>query len=334
MPSFPFAGRLGTVALAAALAACTSDATATPDASAIGAPAGPPPAVAVVVSPADSVAALDARTAAAYARIVAAADSAGIADRPYGEIVQWVGEQLQGRPYVAGLLDAPPRETLVADLTRFDCVLYIENVLAVAHTIATGETTADAYIAEIARMRYRGGQMNGYASRLHYFSEWIADNAARGILQNVTVAAGGEPFDKRITFMSEHRSAYPHLADDSTFALVRDAEAALAGLDLVYIPKARIAEAYAHLQPGDVIATATSIAGLDVTHTGFVHVAGRQTGFMHASSASNAVKVSPDLHAYVRDIRSQVGIIIARPLDPRLAPAAPRRPTPRRAAGG
>ena len=327
MPMSSLARRLGAAALAAALAACTSDATATPDGSP--APAGPPPAVAVAVSPADSVAALDARTEAAYARIVAAADSAGIAGRPYGEIVQWVGEQLQGRPYVAGLLDAPPRETLLADLTRFDCVLYVENVLAVAHTIATGETTAEAYVAEIARMRYRGGRMNGYASRLHYFSEWIADNGARGVVRDVTQEAGGVPFDKRITFMTEHRASYPHLADDSTFALVRADEAALAGLELVYIPKARIAEAYAQLQPGDVVAMATSIGGLDVTHTGFVHVAGGQTGFMHASSASNAVTVSPDLHAYVRDIRSQVGIVVARPVDPRAAPRT--RPAPRRA---
>ncbi len=312
----PLSLRFALVAFAA-LAACSPSADA--DAAAIGAPAGPPPAIASVLSvaPGDSLAALSPATAAAYGRITSEARAQGIAARPYGEIVQWVGEQLRGRPYVAGLLDAPPRETLLADLTRFDCVLFVENVLAVAHTIAMEDTTPEAYVAEIARMRYRSGQMAGYCSRLHYFSDWIADNDTRSIVHNVTAEAGGVPFDKRIDFMSTHRASYPHLRDDATYACATAAEARLADLELVYIPKANIRSAYAQMQPGDIVAMATSIGGLDVTHTGFIHVDGSGTGFMHASSASNAVKVSPDLSDYVRDIRNQVGIIIARPVDPR-----------------
>ena len=317
----PLSVRLALVALAA-LAACSPPADA--DTPPPGTPASPPPNVAVVLSvaPGDSLAALSPETAAAYARITSEARAQGIASRPYGEIVQWVGEQLRGRPYVAGMLDAPPTETLLADLTRFDCVLFVENVLAIAHTIALETTTTDAYVAQVARMRYRGGQMAGYCSRLHYFSDWIADNDARGIVHDVTAEAGGVPFDKRIDFMSTHRSSYPRLADDATYACATDAEARLADVQLIYIPKANIRAAYAQMQPGDVVAMATSIGGLDVTHTGFIHVASGQTGFMHASSASNAVKISPDLSAYVRDIRNQVGIIIARPVDPRTGPAS------------
>ncbi len=314
----PLSVRLALVAFAA-LAACTPASDA--DAAAVGAPAGPPPAVAAVlaVAPGDSLAALSPETAAAYARITSEARAQGIASKPYGEIVQWVGEQLRGRPYVAGMLDAPPRETLLADLTRFDCVLFVENVLAIAHTIALEDTTPDAYLAQIARMRYRGGDMAGYCSRLHYFSDWIADNDARGVVHDVTAEAGGVPFDKRIDFMSTHRASYPHLRDDATYACATAAEGRLAGVQLIYIPKANIRAAYAQMQPGDVVAMATSIGGLDVTHTGFIHVGGGRTGFMHASSASNEVKISPDLSTYVRDIRNQVGIIIARPVDPRQA---------------
>ena len=313
-------------ALAALGTACTTadDVGAMTGPQAYATPAGDPdePVADGPATAAGDSLALDPETATAYRRIVAEAAAQGVADRPYGEIVQWVGEQLRGRPYVAGLLDAPDRETLLADLTQFDCVLLIENVLAVAHTIAAGETTPAAYLAQIQRMRYRGGAMAGYGSRLHYFTEWIADNEARGTLRDVTAAAGGVPFDTRIAFMSEHRSAYPHLADAAAFDSVLAAEARLAGLDLVYIPKADIAGAYAQFQPGDVVAMATSIGGLDVTHTGFIHVAGGETGFLHASSASNAVKISPDLAAYVRDIRSQVGIIVARPVDPRAGRAS------------
>ncbi|MEO0557532.1 MAG: N-acetylmuramoyl-L-alanine amidase-like domain-containing protein [Bacteroidota bacterium] len=166
-------------------------------------------------------------------------------------------------------------------------------------------------------LRYREGTRGGYCSRLHYFTEWIHDNDARGAVRNITMEIGGESFDKQIDFMSEHRESYPKLESDETYACIVDMEAGLQGMELFYIPQDRIAEAYARMQPGDVIATATDIGGLDVTHTGFVHQTDAGTGFMHASLSSNAVKVSPDLQDYVQGIRSQIGVVVARPLDPR-----------------
>ena len=136
-----------------------------------------------------------ARTVQTFERIVADADSQRVAERPFGEVVQWVGEQLVGRPYVAGMLDAGPTETLVADLTAFDCVLYVENVIAIARVLALGTPTYDAYTAELRSLRYRDDDVQ-YCARLHYFSDWIRDNEARGAVENVTAAVGGEPFDK------------------------------------------------------------------------------------------------------------------------------------------
>ena len=259
----------------------------------------------------------DPETLATFRQILDASAAGAVAERPFGEIVQWVGEQLIGRPYTAGLLDAPDQETLVVDLRQFDCVLYVENVIALAQAIALGETDYEAYAGRVERLRYREGTLGSYCSRLHYFTEWIVDNQARGAVRNVTQEAGGEVFDKDIVFMSENRDSYPKLATDSTYACIVDMESSLRDVDLFYIPQDRIAEAYGALRPGDVIATATSIGGLDVTHTGFVHQTEAGTGFMHASLASNAVKVSPDLEDYVQDVKSQIGIVVARPVDPR-----------------
>ena len=259
----------------------------------------------------------DPETLATFRRILDGAAGEGVAARPFGEIVQWVGEQLIGRPYTAGLLDAPETETLVVDLRQFDCVLYVENVIALAQTIALGEASYEDYAARVERLRYREGTLGGYCSRLHYFTDWIRDNEGRGAVRNVTREAGGERFDKTLAFMSEHRDSYPKLEDDSAYACIVDMEAGLREVELFYIPQSRIAGAYGALQAGDVIATATSIGGLDVTHTGFVHQTGAGTGFMHASLSSNAVKVSPDLEAYVQGIQSQIGVVVARPVDPR-----------------
>lgn len=307
--------------LAVLLAACTETATAplpSIDPQASVAPsddAAPTPGAAGAAPVAFTT---DSTTAVAYREIMDAADAAGVAARPYGEIVQWTAEQLLGRPYVAGMLDAPAEETLVLDLTRFDCVLLIENVLAIARQIALGERGYDGYAAGVQALRYRDGEMDGYCSRLHYFTDWIRDNARRGAMTDVTREIGGEVFEKRLDFMSTHRESYPRLASDAVYACVVGTERALAaGGPAYHIPQARIASAYGGMQPGDIVATTTSIGGLDVTHTGFVHRDGRRTGFLHASSASNAVKISPDLQAYVEGIRSQVGVVIVRPTDPR-----------------
>ena len=304
------------VEAAPARAEATATPIAVPGATALADPA-PEPGGAVEPVAADTVGAPDPETAAAFRQILDDARAQGVAERPFGEVVQWVGEQLIGRPYVAGMLDAPPEETLVVDLTGFDCVLYIENTLALARSIVLGQDDYASYAGHVEAMRYRAGRMDGYCSRLHYFSDWIAENDRAGRVEDVTAAVGGEPFEKEIAFMTQNRDSYPKLVSDETFACIADMEAGLRGAELFYIPQDRIAEAYPLLRPGDVIATATSIGGLDVTHTGFVHQTPEHTGFMHASLSSDRVKISDDLQAYVRGIRSQVGVVVARPVDPR-----------------
>lgn len=255
---------------------------------------------------------------AAFREVMAYARAQNLHQRPFGEIMQAVGMQFVGTPYKAGLLDEPAEETLMLRFDGFDCVLFVETVLAMARGIAVQDYSFDTFAQHIEDQRYRDGAMNGYCSRLHYFSEWIADNEARGTVRNVTAALGGERFEKHLTFMGDHRDSYPRFAtNDSLFQGIQAMEADLADLDLYYIPQARIREVYGALAPGDIIALATSIEGLDVTHTGLVYKdAQGQTGLLHAS-ASGEVKVSPDLQKYVENNKIQVGIVVARPLAPR-----------------
>ena len=63
-------------------------------------------------------------------------------------------------------------------------------------------------------IRYKDGKLDGYASRLHYFTEWIANNESKGLLRNITKDIGGTEITKDINFMSTHRELYPFLSDD------------------------------------------------------------------------------------------------------------------------
>lgn len=262
----------------------------------------------------DAPAAPDDSTRQTFDELVAFAEAENLAERPVGEIAQALGVRLLGLPYVEGALDVPEVESLVVDLTGFDCVTYIEHVLAIAQAIEAGEPTYDRYTANLEDLRYRDGTLDGYCSRLHYFSDWMLDNDRRGNVRLISQEFG-VPFEKTISFMSEHRDAYPKFAtDDEVLACIRDVEANLEGHGLYYVPQDQIRGVYDRLQAGDIIATATDIEGLDVTHTGFVykHPDGR-TGFLHAS-LSGEVKISDDLADYIRGNKVQTGIIVARPL--------------------
>lgn len=263
----------------------------------------------------------DTTTHRLFRDVMAYARAEKLHEWPLGEIMQAVGLRFLGTPYVAGMLDEPDHEILVVDLTGFDCVLFVEAVLALSQGIAAEDYTYETFAGHLLDLRYRDGTLDGYCSRLHYFSEWIADNEARGTVHNVTQRLGGDRLDKQLTFMSEHRESYPRFAtNDSLFQGIRQMERHLEDLDLYYIPQDRIHTVYDRLQPGDIIATATHLEGLDVTHTGLVYAdADGGIGFMHAST-SGGVKVSPDLQRYIQNNKVQIGIVVARPVDPRERP--------------
>ena len=287
------------------LGACSAE----PDA-----PPAEPEAAAPVVAVADTT--VDAETRAAFVRIMDQAREENWHARPYGELVQTVAAALLGTPYKDGLLDVNENEALVVSLSAFDCVLYVENVVALAEAIAREDYTWGAYTHGLEGLRYRGGQIDGYCSRLHYFTDWIWDNDRRGNVRSITREIGGVPFEKTLDFMSTHRDAYPKLTGDSTYQCIVGVEASMADRDLYYIPQDRIRAAYGQLQAGDIIATATDIEGLDVTHTGFVYKTPEGgTAFIHAS-LTGEVKVSDDLASYVQGNRQQVGILVARPVPP------------------
>lgn len=234
----------------------------------------------------------------------------------FGRQVEYAGSLLIGRPYVAGLLDESDEETLVTRIDAFDCVLLVESALALARAARNDVFSPEAYAKEIETMRYRAGQKDGYCSRLHYFSDWIADNEARGIVADITEDIGGIPYAPDINFMSSNRSLYSQIAsDDSLYSGIVQVEGDLRDRQFHYIPQESIREAYPFLRSGDVIAITTAVAGLDVSHTGLAYVAEDTVGFLHAST-SDGVTIAGDLSDYVNGNSRQTGIIVARPETP------------------
>lgn len=253
----------------------------------------------------------------AYRQIVNYADRHNLDQKPMGQIMQAVAHQLLGAEYQAGLLDREPEETLFVSLKKFDCLLFIETVLAIANNLKQQDYDYQALTYKIEDQRYWNGKMNGYCSRLHYFSDWIEDNARRGNVQNITRQLGGIDITKKINFMTTHRSSYPNLAQgDLTFQCIARVENNLSST-FNYIPTENIDQAYPQLQPGDIIGVATKIPGLDFTHTGLVYQQpDGEIGLIHASPAGKVV-IAQDLQKYISKVENAIGIVVTRAREPK-----------------
>jgi hypothetical protein len=236
-----------------------------------------------------------------------------------------VGELAAGTPYEAYTLEqylkaggSPSRtEPLTLHLDRFDCVSLVESCLAIARVAhGDGAPTWDAFAREMEKMRYRGGTREGYTSRLHYFSEWIDDNERRGLVRVLGRELGGEEDLRPLRFMSSHPDSYPALADAAVLSEIGAMERGLDGRPRWVIPTARIAEVADRIESGDVLAFATSIEGLDVTHSAFAYRgADGVLRVLHAPLSGGVVEVTEStLPEYVTAIRRATGILVARPL--------------------
>jgi hypothetical protein len=241
----------------------------------------------------------------------------GAHGEPIGALVGRAGRAFLNAPYRANTLEEPGEEHVVVNLREFDCVTFYESSLALARSFSRGGTCADDFRAELRLMRYRAGEIAGYASRLHYFSDWVRDNAAKSVVRDVTAELGGVPDTRVIDFMSVHRSAYRQLASDGIARDVARAEQELSAAARWYIPKAKVGAALGLLRTGDVIGITTSLAGLDCSHTGLAVEEGGVIKFLHAPLSGGVIQVSRgSLDDYIAGHTRQTGIIAARPVEP------------------
>jgi Protein of unknown function (DUF1460) len=260
----------------------------------------------------------------AWTAALRSGSSAGTAS-PIGRSAVRVGELAAGTPYQPSTLEAylraggspSGREPLTLSLTHFDCVTLVESCLAVARVAGEhGAPTWACFGREIERMRYRGGERRGYISRLHYFSEWIADGAKRGLVHDLGVELGGVEDRRPLRFMTRHRASYPAFADEQVFREIGAIERRLDGRPRRVIPTARIPEVADRIESGDVLAFATAIPGLDVTHAAFAYRdAAGVLRVLHAPLSGGVVAITrTTLPEYVAAIRRATGILVARPL--------------------
>jgi len=241
-------------------------------------------------------------------------ENMGYDNTPLPEIVVAVGKHLIGTPYVASTLEAEGDEQLVINLRGMDCTTFVEYVLALSFSIKTKQTSFGDFADYIACLRYRNGAINGYTSRLHYFTDWLHDNSDKGFVSVINDLPGSIPLDLILNFMSRNPRLYKQLSSDALVDSMKRAETRLKDVSFHYLPKNSIQNAEDKILDGDIIAFVTSIEGLDVSHTGIAIHQNNRLHLLHASTRTNQVEITPvPLDEYLSPLGKVKGILVARP---------------------
>src|SRR5438477_7780356 len=98
--------------------------------------------------------------------------STATSSRSAGARIEGFSREFLGLPYSSTLIGSAERpEVFVASLDTFDCVTYIETVLALARA------SNPAQFAEFLRhLRYDRGRV-AWEKRNHYMTQWIRNNS-------------------------------------------------------------------------------------------------------------------------------------------------------------
>jgi hypothetical protein len=204
-----------------------------------------------------------------------------------GRRIEVLSRLLLGRPYanqpLVGSAIVPERFTVSLD--AFDCVTYIETVLAL--TLAS---SADEFINWMRLIRYEDGRI-AWERRNHYMTGWIRSNVRAGILR---------------------RLSFP----DACVVTKRRTLDVVSGLRAIHaqfscIPKSEIFRVGSRLQTGDFVFFASTRNHLDVFHCGLIVRNDDRLAVRHASRSRGAV-VEQDLNSFLKANR-MAGVIFARP---------------------
>ena len=227
--------------------------------------------------------------------------------------------QFLGRPYVAHTLEVNDEEQLVVNTRQLDCTTLVENVTALTLCVYRNLFTWRDYLNALVEMRYRHGRLNGYPSRLHYFSDWIDDNTRMELVEEQQ--APNPPFTAvqtlDVNYMSRHPQAYKALKNRPEMVpQIAAQEDSLTGRKYRYIPKAEVVNSKvvrSAVRDGDIIAITCNKPGLDIAHLGFAVWRSDGLHLLNASQLHKKVVEEPmTLGQYLSKHPSHTGIRVIR----------------------
>jgi hypothetical protein len=201
--------------------------------------------------------------------------------------IETISEQFLDCPYVTNSLvgNADVPEQLTIKLDGFDCVTYMETVLALALS-----ETAEQFTESLIRIRYKNGLVE-WQQRNHYMADWWRNNGRQGLLRNLT--RGAEAVEKK-----------------RELNVIKDLPNVRASFRV--FPKKKIAHIEKLIKTGDFACFATTKKNLDVFHTGILLRRDGKILLRHASRTAKKV-IDQDLREFIKNNRMS-GLVLLRPI--------------------
>lgn len=190
---------------------------------------------------------------------------------------------------------------------------FVETVIALAWCDRLSQKTFADYCDKLQMLRYRNGVVDTYASRLHYFSDWVKDNSHKGVVRERTLEFEVDYRLLSLDFMTTHANLYPALQDISTLDSMRAVEKRWKNYRMPYVAKEALNASAGALNicDGDILALTTLKEGLDVVHVGFACWVNGRLHLLHASSLKGEVLLDPlSLYQYLKGRKNYSGVRI------------------------
>ncbi len=230
-------------------------------------------------------------------------------------LIEFYARQLLGTPYVAHTLEGD-QEMLTINIHELDCLTFIETLYSLTRATLNRRYSWRDFAANIENIRYRGGEMGDYSSRIHYISEWIIDNHIRGNLVEITPDLPHVDYMiKNIDYMTHHTDSYRQLKNDSVMVeKIRRYE--LRRHRFPYVKRSWLNDkaVKAALRSGDFVSLVTKTEGLDVSHNGIIIVDDKGDPYLLDASMSGGKVMleSKPLFKYLERSKTNIGIRVFR----------------------
>jgi N-acetylmuramoyl-L-alanine amidase-like protein len=208
-------------------------------------------------------------------------------DPSAAEQIDVLSHHFLGQPYKSNPMigSADTAELFTASLDGFDCVTYIETILAL-----TRAASVDHFVEYLRKIRYEEGRIQ-WARRNHYTTAWIRNNVRERTIK--PISARGVPVVIR----------------ERTLNIVPGLAARCAHIKCV--PKSAMPRLAKYLHTGDLIFFVSTRKNLDVFHAGILIRTDQRLIMRHASRSEGLV-VEQELSGFLKANR-MAGVIVMRP---------------------
>jgi len=192
-----------------------------------------------------------------------------------------IGQYFIGAPYLANRLSKSNPEKVYFSFTDFDCVTYVENVLALYHSKGNHLQFSENLI----KIRYNDSI--SYENRNHYLTSGLDKMVKLNFLTPINNSFNSKSVFKKINYLSEHLNNKN--IDNNK---LKEIENIISNRPIYYFDSMNDYDTNNLIQNGDVIAFVSSRNDLDFKHVGFVYFKNNKKYILHASQEKKVVCIS------------------------------------------